>query len=70
VTLQFVRGGAVVAHVVTGEDGGYRIRLRAGGYTVRTSPVPRIGRGIEPATVRVAAGTWSRRDFSIDTGIR
>jgi hypothetical protein len=36
---------------------------------VRISPVPRIGRGIEPATVVVRAATV-RADFLIDTGIR
>jgi hypothetical protein len=70
VTLRFVRGGVVAGQTLTAKDGSYRLALRAGSYTVRTSPAPRIGRGLQPAAARVVAGTWSRQNFSLDTGIR
>jgi hypothetical protein len=68
VKLVFHRPGADVV-VRTDARGRYSVRLRRGTYTVRISPVPRIGRGIEPATVVVRAATV-RADFVIDTGIR
>ena len=67
VKLVFHRPG--VSYVTTTDaQGRYALRVRRGTYTVRTSPVPRIGRGLEPATVVVRAAT--RADFLIDTGIR
>jgi hypothetical protein len=65
--LQFVRSGVVVGRVAAAPDGRYRVVLPAGRYLVRTGV--RAGR-IEPASVRVLAAHWLRRDFSIDTGIR
>ena len=67
VKLVFHRPG--VYYVTTTDAyGRYFLRLKRGTYTVRISPVPRIGRGIEPATVVVRAAM--RADFTIDTGIR
>jgi len=37
---------------------------------VRQPVPPRIGSGIRPDRVRVAAGVSTRADFFIDTGIR
>jgi hypothetical protein len=70
VTLRFMRNSAVVASAATAKDGSYRVVLQGGFYFVRTGSPPRIGRGLRPSSVRVAAGTWMRQNFSIDTGIR
>jgi hypothetical protein len=67
--LVFSRNGRVAARVRTLAGGRYTVRLAAGTYAVRLSPVPRIG-GITPRTVRVPAGASWRLDFMIDTGIR
>jgi len=67
VKLVFHRPGVDVV-TTTDARGRYFVRLRRGTYTVRISPVPRIGRGIDPATVVVRAPM--RADFTIDTGIR
>jgi hypothetical protein len=67
VKLVFHRPGADVV-AFTDAHGRYAVRLRRGTYTVRVSPVQRIGRGIEPASVVVRAPM--RADFNIDTGIR
>jgi hypothetical protein len=70
VKLEFLRNGAAVARAITARDGTYRVALRAGVYTVRTGVRPTIGQGLRPSSVRVLAHTWSRSNFSIDTGIR
>jgi hypothetical protein len=70
VKLEFLRNGASVASAITAKDGTYRVALRAGVYVVRTGARPAIGRGLRPSNVRVLAHTWSRSNFSIDTGIR
>jgi len=70
VTLQFVHNSAVVASTVTAKDGSYRVGLRGGSYFVRTGSPQRIGRSLRPSTARVTVGTWTRQNFSIDTGIR
>jgi hypothetical protein len=70
VTLVFSRGAVVVARVVTDDRGRYRIRLRAGNYTVRRPGDAAIGRKLEPTDVRVYAGRVVHIDFLIDTGIR
>jgi hypothetical protein len=70
VVLVFSRSGYVVARVRTGSGGRYSVRLAAGSYAVRLQPVPKIGTGMTPRTVRVKAGVSSRVDFFIDTGIR
>ena len=70
VDLQFRRGGVLVARVKTGVDGGYRVRLRPGVYTVRAGDVQPIGRRLAPAEVRVPHGRVAHVDFHIDTGIQ
>ena len=70
VTLLFSRNDRVVGRVVTDEQGHYRLRLRAGVYTVRRPASGSIDRKLEPNRVRVYAGRLTRVDFSIDTGIR
>lgn len=70
VALLFSRGGSVVARVVTDAHGRYRIRLRAGDYTVRRPGPGTLARKLEPSHVRVTSGRVRRADFSIDTGIR
>jgi hypothetical protein len=62
--------GSFTVQVRTGAGGRYSVRLAPGVYTVRVSPTPKIGRGIEPRDVRVTRSVFSRVDFSIDTGIR
>ncbi len=69
VTLVFLRSGAPVSRVRTNAAGRYRIALAPGSYTVQAGPKG-VGRGVRPATVRVRAGTFARRDFFVDTGIR
>ena len=67
VKLVFHRPGVYFV-TTTDAQGRYFIRMRRGTYTVRVSPVSRIGRGIEPTTVVGRAPM--RADFNIDTGIR
>lgn len=62
--LVFTRG-AVVARATVASDGGYRLRLPAGVYTVRAGK-----QRLEPTVARVYLGRMARLDFSIDTGIR
>ena len=69
VTLSFRRKGRVLARVVTGRTGAYRIRLAAGAYAVRTNRKP-FGTVPAPQRVRVVGGRTRRVDFAIDTGIR
>jgi len=69
VTLAFSRNGKTVKSVVTTSKGTYRVVLTPGVYVVRLvskSPFPRM----TPVNVTVRSGTASRRNFSIDTGIR
>jgi hypothetical protein len=70
VTLRFLRNGALVARAVTAKDGSYRVGLSPATYAVRLTSTPKVGRGLEPTSAHVAAGRWTRTDFSIDTGIR
>ena len=65
--LVFTRGAASF-RARTGADGSYAIRLRRGTYLVHSAPTPKIGRGLEPATVVVRRP--QRADFVVDTGIR
>jgi hypothetical protein len=69
VRLRFLRAGRLVATVVTGRGGAYRVRLPAATYAVRTSARP-FGTIPTPPTARVVAGRSRRIDFLIDTGIR
>ena len=64
VTLTFSKAGKVVAHVETGDDGSYEVRLAPGRYFV-LGPQP-----VRPQHVDVAATGFRRVDFSIDTKIR
>ena len=68
--LLFSRDGHVVARVRAGAGGRYSVRLLPGYYAVSLSPAPRIGTGMRPREVHVAAGVFARVDFSFDTGIR
>jgi hypothetical protein len=70
VTLVFSHAARDVAHVTTGADGRYRLRLAAGLYGVRRLHSTTPDRKLEPKSVRVRVGRVSRIDFSIDTGIR
>ncbi|HEY2542967.1 MAG TPA: hypothetical protein VGH92_07915 [Gaiellaceae bacterium] len=62
--LTFVRNGVAAGHVTVAADGSYRLRLPPGLYAVR------VGKRIEPATVRVVPLRMRRVAFMIDTGIR
>ena len=68
VRLSFSRAGKTTT-VVTDAKGFYRLRLKAGAYTVRTNQRP-FGTPPEPGRVRVVAGHARRVDFQIETGIR
>ena len=69
--LVFSRTGTQTrVRITTDAHGRYRLRARAGTYTVSTAKPPAIGRGLEPETVRVRAGRDVRADFHLDTGIR
>jgi hypothetical protein len=70
VTLVFVRNSREAARVTTRRDGSYRIALRPGVYSVRTTKKISIGKGLEPSRVRVPTGRIVRVNFFIDTGIR
>jgi hypothetical protein len=70
VTLVFVRNGAVAARALTNDQGRYRVRLRAGPYTVRRAHATAPDFRLDPNTVRVFAARVVQVDFSIDTGIR
>jgi hypothetical protein len=66
VTLRFLRSAKIVAATRVRADGSYSVALPIGVYTVASTSRGRIS----PSTVRVRTGARSRRDFSIDTGIR
>lgn len=66
--LLVFNGQGLTRRVRTDARGRYSVKLPRGTYHVRVSPVPRIGRGIEPPTL-VVYGPRSA-DFLIDTGIR
>lgn len=68
VTLFFTRAGKRTS-TSTDAQGHYRLTLRAGLYTVRTSQKV-FERTPKPDTVRVVAGHDRRVNFFIDTGIR
>lgn len=70
VTLVFSRLGRAVARVHTREDGSYRIRLRPGRYSVRTTSTSLFERRTNPATATVPRAGYRRVNFFIDTGIR
>jgi hypothetical protein len=66
VTLRFLRNSQIVAATRVKADGSYSLALPIGAYAVASTSRGRI----TPSTVRVRTGARSRRDFSIDTGIR
>ena len=70
VTLVFSRLGRTVARVHTREDGSYRIRLRPGRYSVRTTSTSMFERKPDPGTATVPRVGYRRVNFFIDTGIR
>jgi hypothetical protein len=65
--IGFVMRGRPTRWTRADGDGDYRIALAPGRYTVKS----KIGFGaVEPATLRVKAGRFTRADLSLDTGIR
>jgi hypothetical protein len=68
VTLYFTRNGTT-QRTTTDAQGRYRLRLRAGMYSVKTDQRP-FGVRPQPRNVTVRAGVDSRMNFMIDTGIR
>ena len=69
VVLRFTRANLLVARVVTGSAGGYRVKLRPGRYAV-TTRTRRPGTDLTPRFVRVPTGRVARVDFHLDTGIQ
>ena len=69
VVLVFSRGGRVVARTTTRRDGGYRLTLQPGRYSVRTT-IRTLGSGLSPRIVVVPRNRVGRVDFDLDTGIR
>ena len=67
--LVFSRGGRPATRVKVGAHGRYTVRLAPGTYTVRQSPLPKIGFGLRPDTV-IVRRVATRANFFIDTGIR
>lgn len=67
-TLFFTRSGTRTS-TTTDAQGHYRLKLKAGVYTVRTNQKV-FGRMPKPDTARVVAGRDRRVDFFVDTGIR
>lgn len=68
VTLYFTHAGLRTS-TSTDAQGHYRLKLKAGLYTVRTNQKV-FGRTPKPDTVRVVAGQDRRVNFFVDTGIR
>ncbi len=69
-TLLFWRGGRLVGRTTTDRSGKYRVALPPARYRVSRTVSTSVGRGLEPALVRVVSGRVTTVDFSIDTGIR
>jgi hypothetical protein len=68
VTLFFTSAG-IRTSTSTDAQGHYRLKLKAGLYTVRTNE-KFFGTTPKPGTVRVYAARDRRVDFFVDTGIR
>ena len=69
-TLVFTRvSGTASLKTVTRQNGAYRIALRPGRYSVRTTQ-KLFGRVPKPSLVRVPSARWAHVNFQIDTGIR
>ena len=69
VVLSFSREGLVRARVTTDADGGYRLALGAGTYSVRVTH-PAGVRRVRPSVVTLLRGQVKRVTFYLDTGIR
>ncbi len=69
VVLVFSRSGRVVARTTTHQNGSYRLTLRPGRYSVRTT-IRTLGSGLSPRLVVVPRNRVRRVDFDLDTGIR
>jgi hypothetical protein len=69
VVLRFSKGERLVARVITGRAGGYRVKLRPGRYAV-TTPRRGPGTGLTPRFVRVPINRMARVDFHLDTGLQ
>jgi len=63
--------GKIVARALAADDGSYRIALQAGDYLLQAEPPDG---GPFPASAgypfSVLAGTWTRLDVTLDSGIR
>jgi hypothetical protein len=67
VTLLFLRGERIIEGTETDAEGRYGIALKPGRYSIAST----IGFGVvEPDTVTVLHGHFTRVDLSLDTGIR
>jgi hypothetical protein len=69
VVLVFSRAGRVVARTRTRQDGGYRLTLKPGRYSVRTT-IRKLGSGLSPRIAVVPRNRVARVNFDLDTGIR
>ena len=69
VKLTFFRSGKILGRATTNQKGYYRIALRSGPYSVRTSR-PGFERVPSPSRVSVPSDRYKRVIFHIDTGIR
>jgi hypothetical protein len=69
VVLVFSRAGHVVARTTTSRNGGYRLTLQPGRYSVKTT-TRTLGSGLSPRIVVVPRNRVGRVDFDLDTGIR
>jgi hypothetical protein len=69
--LVFSRNGKSVV-TTTDSHGRYRVMLERGRYSVRPANRRSTGRkqGLQPSTVTVPRGRFTKRDFTYDTGIR
>jgi hypothetical protein len=68
-TFVFVRSGTRKA-VTTDARGRYRVRLVPGRYLVRPGRPARLARDLRPVAVTVPSGSYARRNFTYDAGIR
>jgi hypothetical protein len=69
IVLRFSRDGRLVAWAKTDTSGAYRVRLRPGTYTVKTT-TRTVGSGLTPRVVPVPRERLARVDFHLDTGIQ
>jgi hypothetical protein len=71
-TVQILADGKVVASGRSGTDGGFRVAVAPGTYTVHGVPLDNggIAAGRDVPGVTVTAGTFTHADLSFDSGIR